>query len=270
MKQKIQIIIFILGLCLPSVAQVKEISLYSKHKLDSMHKLMQGNNYYFSLHPELEELQKKLKALEVFTAQRMTADNCGYFCGPIVVPVKELVLSGTRQNATEVLLTWKTLGETNTAQMLLEASRGNTNQFSAVYSTPAAGNSVGQIIYNRVDSNSFSGNTYYRVKQTDIDANFTYSNAIAIAGYPQTAFLQVYPNPAPAQNISYKLQGFTASENARLILYDAAGRTIAQRRAAAISNGVFSISSIATLQPGLYTLIVSNEAGSVQSTFVVY
>ena len=57
----------------------------------------------------------------------------------------------------------------------IEKTKDGVN-FEQVKVVDGAGNSTSVINYSAVDNNPFSGNSYYRLKQTDFDGNFTFSS----------------------------------------------------------------------------------------------
>jgi hypothetical protein len=62
-----------------------------------------------------------------------------------------------------------------------------------------ADNSSVQLDYRIVDSNPYSGTTYYRLKQTDNDGKYEYADMISVHncnGLDEQISYSVYPNPS--------------------------------------------------------------------------
>lgn len=87
---------------------------------------------------------------------------------------------------------WKTTNEINAAGFQVERSI-NGSDFTAV-GYVAARNTAGTNVYSFNDVNPAKGISYYRLKQLDLDAKFTYSKVVNINN-KEYAVLSVYPNP---------------------------------------------------------------------------
>ncbi|NVO03874.1 MAG: T9SS type A sorting domain-containing protein, partial [Bacteroidetes bacterium] len=92
-------------------------------------------------------------------------------------------------------LSWKTASETNNDYFTIEKStNGETWEF--VTKMKGAGNSNSNLEYYFNDNYPFNENSYYRLKQTDFDGRFTFSDIINYRGCQQkNDFILVYPNP---------------------------------------------------------------------------
>lgn len=95
-------------------------------------------------------------------------------------------------NGKNVDLKWTTATEINNDYFTVERSRDGIN-FEAIFTMKGKGNSTNQINYNGVDENPKNGISYYRLKQTDFDGTFSYSEIKSIE-ISDNKF-NVYPNP---------------------------------------------------------------------------
>jgi Fibronectin type III domain/Secretion system C-terminal sorting domain len=113
-----------------------------------------------------------------------------------LLPVTWLNFTGKKvQEGIE--LNWSTSTEQNTADFEVQHSI-NAQQWSAVGTLPAAGNSSTVRNYQYVHQGPFKTSLqhYYRILQRDLDGKFSYSKVIRI-DYPEAARdLVLYPNPA--------------------------------------------------------------------------
>ena len=91
-----------------------------------------------------------------------------------VLPV-ELISFGARILKDDVQLHWATASEINNDFFTIERSKDGRS-FQAVSTINGHGNSSHLIEYSFVDKNPLKGTNYYRLKQTDFDGNFTYSD----------------------------------------------------------------------------------------------
>jgi len=78
-----------------------------------------------------------------------------------------------------VRLEWVTASERDNAYFTIERSKDGTN-FEPVMDVPGAMNSTSTLNYTELDREPYSGLSYYRLRQTDVDGNTTYSNVVAI------------------------------------------------------------------------------------------
>jgi hypothetical protein len=95
-----------------------------------------------------------------------------------------------------VNLEWATASEINNNFFSIERS-ANANQWIDIATVKGQGNSNAVHRYTAKDLNPLGGTSYYRLKQTDFDGQFTYSNIRAI--YNASFNIHVYPNPVTKQ-----------------------------------------------------------------------
>lgn len=95
----------------------------------------------------------------------------------------------------KVDLTWQTYSEINNDYFTIERSQ-NGEDWEFVSTLDGAGFSQGIRAYESEDIEPFSGLSYYRLKQTDFDGNYTYSaiRSVTIDDEQQHVF-QIFPNP---------------------------------------------------------------------------
>ena len=86
----------------------------------------------------------------------------------------ELISFDARLNKNHVDLTWETADEMNNDYFTVERSSDAKN-FEMVLRKQGAGNSTGALYYSGIDENPLHGYSYYRLKQTDYDGHYSYS-----------------------------------------------------------------------------------------------
>ena len=89
------------------------------------------------------------------------------------LPISLIDFTATPENDV-VRVEWSTLSETNNDYYTVERSK-NGKDFESIYRLFGAGNSNELRKYMDYDNNPYMGLSYYRLKQTDFDGNFTYS-----------------------------------------------------------------------------------------------
>ena len=125
----------------------------------------------------------------------------------------ELVSFTGYNNGSVNILNWTTASELNNDYFTVERSFDGEN-FIPIGVVEGAGNSNTLLNYTLTDSNPQIGNNYYRLKQTDYDGKYTYSQIINIPVQQQqksvTAITGVYPNPTTGQ---LNIELYVAEEN---------------------------------------------------------
>ena len=94
----------------------------------------------------------------------------------------------------EMLLKWTTASEINNDYFTVERSLDGIN-FEKIDELTGAGNSNSLKDYSWIDKKPLSGSNYYRLKQTDFDGKFSYSD-VKTAGCNENVQFGVHPNPA--------------------------------------------------------------------------
>ncbi len=111
------------------------------------------------------------------------------------LPVELLSFAGECNNQ-NIALKWSTALEINNNYFSIERSNDGI-AWHNVGSHGGAGNSTSIQHYSFTDVEQYNGLSYYRLKQTDFDGAFEYSEIIAITNcLEEIAELAVYPNPA--------------------------------------------------------------------------
>lgn len=168
--------------------------------------------------------------------------------GGFTLPVEWLDFSAN-QIREGVQLQWSTASELNNDFFVVERSNSNGN-FEAITQVNATGNSDLVQAYSATDAHPLMGTNYYRIKQVDIDGNYSFSSVIEIDVMPGQIF---YPNPATHSITFGEVSG-------ALEIYDLRGKLIVQTT---ISQG--QKLDISELAPGAYSLFLRAENGSLFS-----
>lgn len=116
-----------------------------------------------------------------------------YPCSFSTLPVTLLDFSAKYQNDV-VTLHWATVAEKNNAFFTVEQSSDGSN-WKSVAERRGAGNSNILTQYELTDKNFSSGLNYYRLKQTDSDGSFSYSEIRVVNTLTRSANFVLFPNP---------------------------------------------------------------------------
>lgn len=118
------------------------------------------------------------------------------FTVSVALPVELSTFKAT-QTSNAIALNWTTLSEDNNAGFDIEHSV-NGKDFETIAYIEGAGNSMEQVDYSYLDENPTVGVNYYRLKQTDFDGTYDYSNIIAVE-FDAKIEASIYPNPTSEQ-----------------------------------------------------------------------
>jgi len=141
----------------------------------------------------------------------------------VIVPV-ELTSFSANSEKNDVILTWITATETNNQGF--EIQRKTNDEFERIAFVEGKGTSTEVQNYLFRDKNLLSGSYTYRLKQTDYDGSFAYSDEVEIdIEQPSVFYLgQNYPNPFnPSTNIKYSIP---ADGLVTLKVYDLLGKEV--------------------------------------------
>ena len=183
------------------------------------------------------------------------------------LPVTGMILSGRwRNNAAQ--LSWTTLSETNNDHFKIERKYAGENNFSSVGLKNSAypnGNSQMPTAYNWTDPASNSrGTILYRIKQTDKNGQFSYSNTILLKPEDQKVFIErSYPTIA-VDNSIYIQTGSLNIEKINVKLYDIKGRLYFSKQLPYESQWI----ELPVLSSGAYRIIISANEHTYKTSFI--
>ncbi|MEP7373865.1 MAG: ELWxxDGT repeat protein [Chitinophagaceae bacterium] len=174
------------------------------------------------------------------------------------LPLTLLEFKGSIVNS-DGQLQWKTDNEMNTSSFIIERSIDGRN-YKSVGSVTSA-NTPGIHYYNFIDADIASlgiPDFYYRLKQTDIDGKYTYSNIVVLSVTSGKNFVLLYPNPVKDKinmtvNVSQK-------EKLQWQLTDNMGRRV-KAGSYDLSPGSIAVSiDIAGLSSGMYLIQLNSSS----------
>ncbi|MFT6503594.1 MAG: hypothetical protein ACJASQ_003732 [Crocinitomicaceae bacterium] len=123
---------------------------------------------------------------------------------------------------TEVELTWETASEINNDYFSVERS-DNSTSWEELTKINGAGNSTTLLNYRYMDKQPLKSASYYRLKQTDNNGQFSYSQVMSVNNVTTGASdIQIYPNPTMnVVTLETKHSVFDT-----ILVYDVYGRNI--------------------------------------------
>jgi len=137
-----------------------------------------------------------------------TPFNPSYSDCPALLPVELISFEITKMNKEAVALKWEVATELNTFEYVIEKSVDG-ERFESISNLAALGSDRS---YEFVDENPSAGRSYYRLKMTDYDGSFEYSE-IRTVSLSERKSLSIYPTKAKSQiTIAYSSETNQLSE----------------------------------------------------------
>jgi len=183
-------------------------------------------------------------------AVTLASANC------VALPVEFLSL-GVEKVKNSVILTFSTASETNNSHFNIERS-ADAQDFESIGEIKGAGNSSRDISYAFTDEKPLPGINYYRIKQTDYDGKYSYSDIKSVR-HNTVGNLNITPRTTEG-----RLQVTTDIEAYSLDVYNVAGQQVKSFKSLSKDQYI----SIDDLNAGLYFIKV-NFDGQVETTKIV-
>jgi hypothetical protein len=184
--------------------------------------------------------------------------NNSFFIGSInsvntPLPVTLISFSASVANG-EVVLKWTTAEEINNDHFTILRSKDGLG-WENIQKIQGAGTSGSSISYSTTDPSPFTGTSYYRLMQTDMDGKSTYSYIISVSIGGQPTEIIVYPNPATDQ-ITIILP---SSDKYEVNLVNINGQMVCTPL---INNGTRLNLNVSRLNPGIYFIEISHNGNT--------
>jgi hypothetical protein len=160
-------------------------------------------------------------------------------------------------NGMDAVLNWATATEINNKGFEVERSLDGSN-FKTIGFVEGNINSGSVKNYRFTDNRAlemFAGaSVYYRLKQVDLDGNYSYSN-IALLNTEEGSDINLYPNPFNSTTGVYV--NATEDANVTIEVKDIMGRSIALTTASVVKGGQYlTIEALSTVADGMYLVQV--------------
>ena len=168
------------------------------------------------------------------------------------LPIELTVFSAT-PNGQQVNLTWITESEVNNDYFSIERSNDALN-WEELERVNGAGNSNISLEYKAIDEFPLKGVSYYRLKQTDYNGDFSYSDVKTVRF--NHSDIVIYPNP-----VKELLTIKHLCDECTINVYAATGQIVYSGNATHINASEWN--------KGLYEVIVINDNGVVYSTRII-
>jgi hypothetical protein len=198
-----------------------------------------------------------ISSFSPFTLGSITTEN--------PLPIQLINFSATPSN-NYVHLNWTTASETNNDYFTIESSNDAVN-FKEVSRLSGAGNSNSILTYSSVDTNPYSGVSYYRLKQVDYDGNFVYSDLEVVnMNVLSEVDMVVSPNPVIG-SLDIRLDSDNFA-NPTIEVRDVQGRILLTKKNLSMSIGKPLNVDLSELPQGLYFIQASENGKSISKRIV--
>ena len=180
-------------------------------------------------------------------------------CGSISLPIKLISFSGECLLNNAVSLHWSTAAEINNNYFTIEKST-DANNWEVLAKVPGAGNSNSLLNYSVTDEEINNVLHYYRLKQTDFNGDYTYSEIIAVKSCFENNF-DIIVAGNPVVNTMNLIVNSTNKGGALFFVKDVLGRNLITKEVD-INNGENSIYvNVNYLRNGIYFIVMEPKSG---------
>jgi hypothetical protein len=156
----------------------------------------------------------------------------GILDNAMLLPLEWKSFTATVENH-QASLRWQTSNEQHTLHFIVLRSQDATT-WSEIGRVTATGNSQSTLSYNFKDAAPLRGTGYYRLKQTDVDGRFTYSDTRAVK-FASSAGFTILGNPSTAATFAVKIDAAD-----QFSMFDVAGKLLWRKN---LQPGIHKIST---------------------------
>jgi len=186
--------------------------------------------------------------------------STGYYPCSFATPLPiELVSFKGSCKENVVLFNWTTASESNNDYFTIERTQ-DTGKFVEIGTIEGANNSTESIDYSFTDNAPLNDISYYRLKQTDFDGNYSYSKLVNVDSDSKTSEINIYPNPNSG---NFNVEG--AKLNSNFIIFSPLGREIYKSRINSINTEI----NLDKVSNGVYFIEISSESETTTLKFNV-
>lgn len=206
------------------------------------------------------------------TVQSVSAAGFKVF-SPYVLVIKTKPLPVELMNFTgeckknEVNLSWSTASEKNNDYFMIEKS-GDGKTYTEIGKVKGIVNSSQTHNYSFKDNSPLKGTSYYRLKQTDLDGKFTYSDPIEVKACGLSANATVFVSPVPAKESVIIRVDTDMDQMVSLKIYDARGRLVAIKDVALTKGSNYLEQTIHDFEAGVYIINIPMQENVLTTRFI--
>lgn len=172
------------------------------------------------------------------------------------LPIELSRFSALLNDQGTVDISWSTETETNNDFFTVERT-SDSQTFEPIEEIPGAGNSVVRIDYTAEDPKPLPGVSYYRLKQTDYDGLFSYSDLVSVRNNfnSNLSEFSVYHQGREDFQIRYTLE---VDNQYNLLVYDIVGKQIYSGILNGMKGENITHLSVENMTAGLYFVTIQS------------
>ena len=181
------------------------------------------------------------------------------WCGSLL-PIELINFDAKQLANNKVEFNWITQSEINNNFFTIEKSIDGV-EFVPTLTKKGAGNSSKVLNYTIIDSDFIDKITYYRLKQTDFNGAFSYSEIVAIAPKVLNSKVEVYPNPIlDTYTLDICLLNLQRIE---LQIIDISGRLVCTEEFEIQEENISKTFNRNSIKNGIYYLIILDKENNI-------
>ncbi|MDX1905923.1 MAG: T9SS type A sorting domain-containing protein [Bacteroidia bacterium] len=180
-----------------------------------------------------------------------------YYQNNLILPVEFISLDAAAVPS-GVQLTWSTAAELNNDGFTVQRSVTGAD-WEALGFVSGQGTTTALSTYTWLDTQSPAGPVYYRLEQRDLDGKTSFSPVVTFMAAPSAEEMILFPNPAPADDVTLRLYS-PRDGQAHIVIYDMAGRTVYTETASLTARTTHAL-PISLQQPAGQYLVQVTAAG---------
>lgn len=166
----------------------------------------------------------------------------------VILPIELTFFDAKLNSAGEVDLEWQTATEINNDYFTIERSR-NALDWDKINIITGAGNSNQVLTYSAIDNSLNKGVYYYRLKQTDFDGKYSYSEIRSVnIRSLESLEIAIFPNPSQSK---ITIEG-NQTELKEILIYNVFGQDLTSFTKRRDVNETTVIIDLSHLNSGLY------------------
>ena len=194
-----------------------------------------------------------------YTVTEVFSLSNGFTCG-LALPIELLDFNATVINKNEVHINWLTTSENNIDFFVIERSN-NSLDWEKFKRIDVKKNPSETFVYSEIDESPYFGISYYRLKQTNIKGENSFSEIKSIT-LKETinSELNIYPNPTKNQITIEGIQ----DESSEIRVYSILGQDVTSLIRFIKKTNYRTVINLSGLENGIYFIKIGAETGTIQ------
>jgi Secretion system C-terminal sorting domain len=177
------------------------------------------------------------------------------------LPVELISFNASLENGV-VKLSWVTSSEINNDFFTVERISEGDEKFNALSTIKGAGTKTTESSYEWIDKNPLVGISYYRLKQTDFDGRFTYSDVRVIENTSTSSRFSIYPNPIADNKFTLEMNQLPSNAEVPVSVVNMQGAIIHQATYRSDTGGNLKTTvEMNSVPSGVYMVVINAATG---------